>query len=68
MAINYSNFKNFNHTFKDIKEFKGAELLYCKICGVKVWIGEEEFWRFVNNKWEHLSISCEEMQIKKLLE
>lgn len=68
MEINYSKFNNFNHIFEEFLETKGAEPLRCRICNAKVWIGETEFWRFVNFRWEHLNISCEEMQIKNLLE
>ena len=73
MIDDYLSFDNFNHKFKYVENSnfeKDIEFVKCTVCNLKVWIGEDQLWQFVGNlgHWEQLNASCEEMQIKRLLE
>lgn len=65
LQIDFSKWVNFNHKFTKIND---EELVKCNICNLKIWLGEEEFWYYINCAWKILDITCEEQQIKNLLE
>lgn len=67
MKSKLSDFENLNHIF-DENLIQGPEIIACSICKLKIWIGEEGFWIYQNCSWKKLDISCEEMQIKNILE
>lgn len=72
MIKSYSDFDQLGHVFGNIRVSKGfavdIEFLHCEVCDIKVWVGEEEFWVFRNFDWKMLDLTCEEVQIKRLLE
>lgn len=68
-SVNFSKFADFNHKFYKSKDLNIAGgFADCSICNFKVWLGENEFWYFVDFSWRILDITCQEIQIKNLLE
>ena len=63
-----NDYSNLNHSFEET--YAGDDYLKCKVCNLKVFIGEEILyiysWDF--GTWKTLDISCEEILIKRLLE
>lgn len=66
----FSSFDDLNHKFVDAMDDLNfnIEFTKCSICNFRVWVGEKEFWYMKNHSWNILDITCEEMQIKRLLE
>jgi hypothetical protein len=66
----YYEFDSLGHQFQQIDDLYNFDIEFtkCSICKFRVWLGEEEFWYFVNYSWKKLDMSCEEVQIKNLLE
>ena len=63
-----NNYLNLNHSFEET--YGGDDFLKCKVCNLKVFIGEEILYTYSWNDgiWNALDISCEEVLIKRLLE
>ncbi len=70
IVYDLSGFDSLNHKFVDCSDDPMFDIEYtkCVICNFRVWVGEKEFWYFVNCSWKKLDLTCEEYQIKRLLE
>lgn len=65
--IECENHKN-NYDFY-IKKAIDDIIYYCQNCNIKVYFTiESRYWQYVGKKWEILKLTCEEEQIKNLLE